>query len=63
MRKNNIWQAPIPKTPKFNQRRMLYKWYETDDSPYLILMQGWLTHAEVTMMLLKGYDLSLIQNV
>lgn len=61
MIKNKQWQSPIPKTPKFNQRRMFYFWEEIRDG-YYFYNQGWLTHSEVTLLILQGSTPQLVKS-
>jgi hypothetical protein len=57
-------QEPIPKTPKFQDRKMLYRvvdWSADSMFDGKFVEDLWLTHSEVTMLLLQGREIKLIQ--
>ena len=58
------YQTPIPKTPKFHDRKMLYRvvdWSVETMFDGRFVEDLWLTNSEVTMLLLQGKDVKLIQ--
>ena len=58
------YQAQIPQTPKFQDRKMLYRVVDWEEGAMLyggFVEDLWLTHSEVTMLLLQGKDVRLIQ--
>jgi hypothetical protein len=62
MSKTKPWNAQIPKTPKFNERKSLYRWVEFDGDPvYITYKKQWLTRAEVTLLILQDCSPELIQ--
>lgn len=55
---------PIPKTPKFHDRKMLYRvvdWTAENMFFDTFVEDVWLTHSEVTMLVLQGKEVKLIQ--
>lgn len=66
MTKTKPWNAQIPKNPKFNERKSLYRWvdwqsFQEADSFNDIIKEKWLTHSELTMLILQGIKPQLIQ--
>lgn len=62
---NKKYQSKIPQTPKFQERKMLYRVVDWENEMTFLngdfVQDLWLTHSEVTMMLLQGKSVRLIQ--
>lgn len=58
----NKYQAQIPKTAKFQNRKCLYRVVDWQSDLMGEFVQDlWLTNSEVTMLILQGRDVRMIQ--
>jgi hypothetical protein len=58
------YQTPIPKTAKFQDRKSLYRVVDWVAEAMLMdefIQDAWLTRSEVTMLILQGKEVKLIQ--